>query len=1170
MKKILTLFLALTLLCSALVLPAGAKEVPGSTAESTVQEASAPTRAAAAWDNDGDGVLSVLAIGNSFSVDALQYFWNIARSLGISKVTLGNLYIGGCSLNTHVSNVNSDSAAYTYYFNDSGTWKSTKSYKISTAVKSRSWDFISMQQASGDSGVESTYSKLGTLISKVKGYMGSSAKTKLVWHMTWAYQKDSTHSAFSTYNKNQTTMYNAIVTAVTNKIKTNTNFDRIIPNGTAVQNMRSSYVGDTLTRDGYHMSYDQGRFLTALMFVKSITGLDVAKNTYRPDGVSDTYAYVAVNAVNKAYSAPLKISKSVYSGNNPSSGYIELQPKLTKGGYWNCTSTTYNTIITTASNSPNFYCTPRMTKAELPVGTIILVSSGWKYRPEGWITDAKQTGREDATTDKLVVVTENWWKSYTLRAFNISKTDGSALSSVSASTIRTNFRIFVPESTYLKDHVQLKPDLHKGAYWHPQKAGAFNVPITTASNSPNFFCTPRFTKSQLPVGSVIIVKSGYQYRPDGWVTDALQTGTREAVTTQYSTIVDSSWWGSYTIRGFNISLTAGGAITDKTQDDIYKNFKIYVPKSSHSHTAASSTVTAPTCTAGGYTTYTCGLCKQTYTGAQTAALGHSFSSVVTPPTCTESGYTTQSCSRCNQVTKGEETPALGHDLTSVVTPPTCTEKGYTTYTCKRCSQVTTGDEIPALNHAFTSVLTPATCTEGGYTTFTCGHCGFVKTGEETAPLGHDYVETSTPPTCTQDGSSLLVCSRCKDEKLGTPTPSTGHSYEKTVVAPDCHNGGYTLNTCTLCGDSFKSEETAPLGHDLSCAPVDDKLHIYTCSRCSYTAEEAHSFHDGLCSCGREEDHSPILVPEMKISHSLNLAGDISVNLVVSKSLLTGFDLSTVYMEVEIQCFSGNSETEARILTLRPTEQGNYYYFTLEGLTAVQMNDRIRSVLYGTKDSRLYYSATDEYSIATYAYSQLNKLDASHSLKQLCADLLRYGSCAQIYKNYRTDALADSSMTLEDTLYLSNINEVSFGNTNQVLTDLAQPQITWVGKALELNSKVSLKFIFDLGSYTGSLDALELRVTYTDRLGQAQQGTVKALQAYGTDDKRYSFTFDGLLAAELRTVVSAQIFAEGQALSCTLQYSADTYGNNKTGTLATLCKALFAYSDSAKAYFPGNH
>ena len=34
----------------------------------------------------------------------------------------------------------------------------------------------------------------------------------------------------------------------------------------------------------------------------------------------------------------------------------------------------------------------------------------------------------------------------------------------------------------------------------------------------------------------------------------------------------------------------------------------------------------------------------------------------------------------------------------------------------------------------------------------------------------------------------------------------------------------------------------------------------------------------------------------------------------------------------------------------------------------------------------------------------------------------------------------------------------------------------------------------------------------------------------------------------------------------LQYSAHAYGNNKASTLLDLCKALFAYSDSARAYF----
>ena len=65
--------------------------------------------------------------------------------------------------------------------------------------------------------------------------------------MTWAYQADSTHSGFNNYGKDQMTMYNAIVNAAQTKIVTNDNIEIIIPVGTAVQNVRTSYIGDTLT-----------------------------------------------------------------------------------------------------------------------------------------------------------------------------------------------------------------------------------------------------------------------------------------------------------------------------------------------------------------------------------------------------------------------------------------------------------------------------------------------------------------------------------------------------------------------------------------------------------------------------------------------------------------------------------------------------------------------------------------------------------------------------------------------------------------------------------------------------------------------------------------------------------------------------------------------------------
>ncbi len=315
-----------------------------------------------------------------------------------------------------------------------------------------------------------------------------------------------------------------------------------------------------------------------------------------------------------------------------------------------------------------------------------------------------------------------------------------------------------------------------------------------------------------------------------------------------------------------------------------------------------------------------------------------------------------------------------------------------------------------------------------------------------------------------------------------------------------------------------------------------------------------------CGVGMPETDETI-----QIFHTLNLAADISVNLAVHRSALEGFDMDTVYALVETDIYEGNVKTGTDTTEIRPVAQGEFYYFTLNGLTAVNMNDRIRSVLYGMKAGRLYRSATDDYSIADYAYSQLNRV-GDVALKTLCADLLRYGAKAQIYKGYRTQELADASMTESQRAYLSDIDTVTFNSCNTVLQDPEDAVITWKGKSLDLASKVAMKFIFSTADYDGSIGDLSLRLSYEDMDGENRVVILSGVEPYNAEYDLYAFSFDGLLAAELRTVVSAQVYVGDTPVSHILQYSADTYGNNKTGPLLDLCKALFAYSDSAKAYF----
>ena len=106
----------------------------------------------------------------------------------------------------------------------------------------------------------------------------------------------------------------------------------------------------------------------------------------------------------------------------------------------------------------------------------------------------------------------------------------------------------------------------------------------------------------------------------------------------------------------------------------------------------------------------------------------------------------------------------------------------------------------------------------------------------------------------------------------------------------------------------------------------------------------------------------------------------------------------------------------------------------------------------------------------------------------------------------------------------------------------------------------------MGSYTGDVSDLTLRVSYEDIYGQPKTLSLANGVLYHADHGFYAFTLDSLLAAELRCVLSVQIYEGETPVSCTLQYAADTYGKNKSGALLDLCRALFAYSDRAKTYF----
>ena len=104
---------------------------------------------------------------------------------------------------------------------------------------------------------------------------------------------------------------------------------------------------------------------------------------------------------------------------------------------------------------------------------------------------------------------------------------------------------------------------------------------------------------------------------------------------------------------------------------------------------------------------------------------HSYTAAVTAPTCTEGGYTTYTCA-CGDSYKGDETPALGHDFGdwAQTKAPACTDKGEEKRSCSRCDAFETRD-LPASGHRFGEWVTdaPATVLSEGAAHRTCGVCG---------------------------------------------------------------------------------------------------------------------------------------------------------------------------------------------------------------------------------------------------------------------------------------------------------------------------------------------------------------------------------------------------------------------------------------------------------------
>ena len=263
-----------------------------------------------------DGVTRVLMIGNSFSICCMSHLPAVAADCGV-PLDLCSLYIGGCSLERHWSNVQSNAAEVAfkpYLMTRSTLGKCTQGrINVCDALKLEAWDVVTVQQASHESWKPESYRPYGDrLVARIREL---APQAKIVVQETWSYTPWD--GRLKTWGIDQNEMYVKLHKAYGDFAESH-GLD-VIPFGTAVQEWRrrlpvryteKSFGGDVVGGGGqderdhfkrnaagnwepngdvFHLGRN-GEYFQALVWASALFDADLAKLTYKPAFVSDSEA----------------------------------------------------------------------------------------------------------------------------------------------------------------------------------------------------------------------------------------------------------------------------------------------------------------------------------------------------------------------------------------------------------------------------------------------------------------------------------------------------------------------------------------------------------------------------------------------------------------------------------------------------------------------------------------------------------------------------------------------------------------------------------------------------------------------------------------------------------------------------------------------------------------
>ena len=248
---------------------------------------------------DSNKQFKILAIGNSFTQDAFTYVPALLKEMGYVDFELVILSFSGSTLEQHVQFATNNTVQYDMeiYNTQTNKWSGTGEYTTTfkQAITYTNFDTIILQQQSARSHNYDTYQPhLNNLIRYI--YDNIDYPTKLGWHGSPAqpdYGWVSTMTSAEFYAAQQQTFLNVL---------RDTPIEYVIPNGTAIQNARTTTLstlgtGGSMTQDGLHLQEGIPCLVAAYAVTLKLLEVLKLKGSIFNSSIAPTDAWIATQNI---------------------------------------------------------------------------------------------------------------------------------------------------------------------------------------------------------------------------------------------------------------------------------------------------------------------------------------------------------------------------------------------------------------------------------------------------------------------------------------------------------------------------------------------------------------------------------------------------------------------------------------------------------------------------------------------------------------------------------------------------------------------------------------------------------------------------------------------------------------------------------------------------------